>query len=901
MEMDHRSSNISPLNENNYPTWKIQVRMLLMKENLLDIVEGRELAPTGNGGESAPNRDALNKFNIRKNRALAIVVLHVDPKLLYLIGEPQDPVQVWSKLQETFQRKSWANKLRLRKKLYGMKLEPGDDLQQHLKTFVEIFDALAVVGDAMEEEDRVISVLASLPDTYSTLVTALEAAEKVPSWEVMTERLLHEETKARTAGEVSSVEEKSLITKGKGNVRNFRCFECNKIGHMRRNCNIFKERMKNSKYNKSKFSANTARNRYISDDEVVLSTSTVSALTSKVNLNSFIIDSGATQHMCYNRDMFFNYSELENKLNVHVGNGSVLTAIGSGDLQIKLKLPTERLISCTLRNVLYVPGLAYNLISVSQVTRDGKQIQFYNNSCKILNNGKMIAFGSKVDNLYMLDCIKEESCLASKTNDSSLLHRRFCHQNFKSLQNMITNQLVRGIDKSIILDSDFCADCCSGKIHKNSFPPNDHDNERYGPLDLIHTDVCGKIVPQSIGGGLYYVTFIDHFSRFCWIYVLNKKSQVFEKFKEFKSMVENLYQRQIKILRSDNGGEYTSTQFEIFLKENGIVHQTTVSKTPEQNGMAERKNRSLIEIVRCLLSDSQLSKSFWAEALNTANYVLNRSPSSGLHGKMTPYEKLNGLKPKVDYFRVFGCECYMHVPSDERVKLDSKSQKCIFLGYSNVKKGYRLFNISTKKIVFSRDVVFNETKIPKNSKCHGDTISDEIQYNPDLNYSYENDITEQADDGDQFEDALDEIRPSRPVRDRRPPDRFGDWVCFASSDTEPKTVDEALGCSESSYWLAAMKNEINAMELNHVWDLVLPNSDENILKSKWIFKRKVSHDGTISYKARLVAQGFNQQPGIDYEETFSPVARFESIRALLAIAAKNGLKIKHMDVSSAFF
>lgn len=189
--------------------------MHLIKDNLFGIVSGMETAPP-----SSSDAAATQKFELRRNRALAIIVIALQPKLLYMIGHPKDPKVVWEKLQDTFQKKSWVNKLRLKRKLHNMKLKPGDDLHVHLKTFVDIFEELAVVGDPIQDEDRVINLLVSLSDDYSTLVTALEAMEKVPSWESVTERLLHEEEKIKgdrssTDKSMQESENRSLFVKQK--------------------------------------------------------------------------------------------------------------------------------------------------------------------------------------------------------------------------------------------------------------------------------------------------------------------------------------------------------------------------------------------------------------------------------------------------------------------------------------------------------------------------------------------------------------------------------------------------------------------------------------------------------------------------------------------------------------
>ena len=182
---------VVPLNSSNYPTWKVQCRMALMKDGLWGIVNGTETPP------DASQADNYAKFVIRRDRALAIIVLSVEPSLLYLLGDPEDPVTVWKKLSDQFQKKTWSNKLELRQKLYSLHLKEGESVQQHIKAMTEIFDGLSIIGDPVKEEDHVVHLLASLPESFNMLVTALEANTEVPKMDIVTERLLHEERKSR--------------------------------------------------------------------------------------------------------------------------------------------------------------------------------------------------------------------------------------------------------------------------------------------------------------------------------------------------------------------------------------------------------------------------------------------------------------------------------------------------------------------------------------------------------------------------------------------------------------------------------------------------------------------------------------------------------------------------------
>ena len=214
------------------------------------------------------------------------------------------------------------------------------------------------------------------------------------------------------------------------------------------------------------------------------------------------------------------------------------------------------------------------------------------------------------------------------------------------------------------------------------------------PLELVHSDVCGKMDQKSLGGAEYFLTLLDDKTHHAWVYPLRMKDEVFQRFREWQAEVENFSGRKVKTLRTDNGGEFTSNNFQAHLKACGIWHELTIPKTPEQNGVAERLNRTLVEATRTMLLDAKMPHRFWAEAISTAVYLRNRSPTSTVKGA-TPHQAWFGQKPRVDHLRVFGSTAYMHVPRDERGMLDPKSRKCTLVGYGNVQKGYRVYDQAT--------------------------------------------------------------------------------------------------------------------------------------------------------------------------------------------------------------
>jgi hypothetical protein len=239
------------------------------------------------------------------------------------------------------------------------------------------------------------------------------------------------------------------------------------------------------------------------------------------------------------------------------------------------------------------------------------------------------------------------------------------------------------------LDFDFCEHFIYGKHNRVRFPSG--STRAKGMLELIDSDVFGPVLIPSLGKFVYYVSFIDDFSRNTWISFLGKKYEVFDKFKEFKALVENQTEKKIKVLRIDNGGEFYGNAFKVFCKKCGIARQNTTPYTPQQNGVVERMNMTLMEKSRSILSGAELGHEFWAQAVGTTCYLVNRSPSSALDDK-TPHKVWNEKKPSLQHLRVFGCDSYVHVPKENMSKLDKKVEKCIFIGYKDGVKGYKLWN-----------------------------------------------------------------------------------------------------------------------------------------------------------------------------------------------------------------
>lgn len=259
-----------------------------------------------------------------------------------------------------------------------------------------------------------------------------------------------------------------------------------------------------------------------------------------------------------------------------------------------------------------------------------------------------------------------------------------------------------------------CPSCQTGKQHRSRIPKpvaERHPRTRATaeavrttkPLELVHTDLCGPLSTKSLSGSRYVLTITDDFSRFTWLFFLKSKDETLPKFKQFRTMIELQGGFRIKAIRSDRGGEYTSREFQIFCDELGIMRQFTQAHTPHQNGVAERKNRSLLEKARSMAFDSQSPSHLWTEAVSTANYLINRTATRA-NGGDTPYERFTGLKPSISHLKTFGCKTFVLDTDPSRKKWAPRSSECIFLGYDSNSRGFRNYHKTPRKIIISKDV-----------------------------------------------------------------------------------------------------------------------------------------------------------------------------------------------------
>ena len=777
-----------------------------------------------------------------------------------------------------------------------------------------------------------------------------------------------------------------------------------------------------------------------------------------------LVDSGCSWHMTQNDVFLTNITEGDCP-NIELGDNSIIDSKGIGIGTLAL----DNGKTGPVPNMLHVPKLGKSLLSMGQATTvglkfvaDGDFMTIYAKEGYLPPAGQVLASIPKVDNLYPMrlvpptpqssstkdpstGIVKSELAIFAdrgpSTVEECVWHQRLAHVNSKDLHRLTKNGRSLGINISNKMkrEDSFCGPCLRGKMAKGAFLPSENRTRR--PGEIVGSDLEGPFPVTGLGGWRYYVSYIDYYTRFFRVYLLKQKSDQLEALRLFEIEMFSKFAapvRRLETLQTDNAGEYLSNESKDYYREKNILHRTIVAGDSQQHGLTERLNRTILEAADAVRYGANMPANTWPMAVLFVAYILVRRPHSALSGQITPFQAWTGRVPNLSHLRVFGCDAYYRVPDSNRIKLQPRARRAVMIGYSGTQKAYRLWDVESKKMVVSRDVVFHETSFsfgfdrnrskqlvpPALQNTFESTIPTHNRFDflhHESDSEEESIICEDENEKDRDEATMTESTERRSSRRTRPPiERFEAGTCdieetnnsanqllpclaavvigdcivhdptsvkhsveklrkippkrtilfapnlkrlsarfsnidhssstFEENENEtstesdakhvsetvqnmfanamrqlppedtilprpclegvlardihiPATVEEAINGPYGGYWADALRAEFNQMHTFNVFSLQAKPDGRKAIASKWVFdvKPSLSGNGSIrKFKCRLVIKGFSQRAGIDYDETFAPVAHQESIRALLALAAENSFKLRLVDIVGAF-
>lgn len=603
-----------------------------------------------------------------------------------------------------------------------------------------------------------------------------------------------------------------------------------------------------------------------------------------LKLSGFLIDSGASIHVAHQKSLFSQLT-LATKGRIRVANGSFVPILGHGSVIISVKTGSDS-VSLTLKNVAYAPGLHVNLISVNELNKSGYTLLFENSKCLIKTGKQFIELGTFRNNNFLVSEDTTHNCYPCLHE----MHKRLAHRNYRDIKHL--QKFGLKLMKCCCIDQ--CDACIRGK---SSEAPYKAETVVCNPLDVITSDLCGMFRTKSLGGASYFLTLTDVYTDYTTVKFLKQKSDATRHIKDFISFVKNQLSRNIKTLRTDGGGEYLNNELKTFLESEGIRHEYTTPNSPQSNGNAERKNRTILDAMRTLLIASGLPNYLWAEAISNLIYTQNRIVRRGQTS--APIERFFGHKARATFME-FGSSVYVNTSKLNRGKLDERASVMKFMCVDDHSKGFRVWD--GHKIHISRNV-----KPKLNSKV----LEYESPLLPQrLNRDEQNLQTQESD-----RNVLDASRNSKssadisfpndvataPRRSKRLQEQQHNCASADdSSDIEPKTYKQAMSSPHSDMWLEAMQDEMNSLTNTGTYELTELPKDRKAIGCRWVYKLKTSEDGGMRYKARLVAKGYSQRYGEDFCECFSPVVRAPTIRLLLSMAGKLKFHVIQFDVKTAF-
>ncbi|SGZ30015.1 BQ5605_C052g12592 [Microbotryum silenes-dioicae] len=907
--------------ESNYASWHKKMTLLFMGHKVMDIVLGEQVKPLSlprppatdipDAAELDASADRQKKIATWTDRdiwAQSHIMATLSPEIEGMVTYCETSHEMWDLLEKKYRKRGHNALYSGLVRLLSTKYRDGDNMDEHITKLLTYSAELMKIGKPVPDEYLNVFILFSLPPSWSVVNTWYEQAaaidEKVtirPS--LVVEHIQSEAQRRATANmqlvpvKVSSSSNAGALSANALKMCNF----CKRKGHNADECytnpNGQGYRPPQGKQSRKRGKAKSVKPAQSSNQEAVAFSVMSAGQSTK---SRFIIDSGAWKNHTGDRTQLTDF--IEDPYEAETANGEWVVCPGHGTLSIE----TAGGRKLEAKKVYYMPGMPVGLLSVRQMTNSGISVHFEpDKSCTILRNGEFIASTIVSDDPYELDIKQPNLALATRETSSD----DYRHGAGGAVQGLVLS------DKLI---SD-CLHCVLAKSKRSPFTIKATVATEI--LERVCIDL-GFVPEPDHQGRTVYLAIVDQHSCGRWVFPLSSKSSegVIEAFNTFRTSVENMTGKKIRSVRSDNGGKFTSKMFETYFKTSGIIHERTAPYTPENNGQVERLNGSIMTTVKAMLHDANLPKTFWSYAMQAAVYLSNRTTVARLNG-VTPYEIIFGKKPCVSHIKPFGAVASVHIDGTLRTKLDDKAVEGIFVGFNNYDYVVWLKDqqkeIQTRHATFGRhehhlletsELVtdFKVPQIPKISEKDSTVtpvekeVPQQLVPVPDGYVQVQNDYQP----GKYGELDVSNIIPYKrrqalfagPALDSSSsnfqvicidnvlPQIDGKWgktylcVSVPQGHFTSTTYEEAISCPDAKFWIIAIREELGALKTHNVFEVCFLPDGVIALGSRWVFTIKLDAAGRIiRFKARLVAQGFAQRPGIDFHETFAPVARMSTI------------------------
>lgn len=941
VQMGNQGANIDvpKLTGKNYLNWKSIMSDLLLLRGYQDVVSS----------------GSTNK--LKNLQAKILIKSALDDVHLGEVRNYESAKDVWDHLSRMCIGANSNDVATLVRKFYNYTYQAGDSMSTHIEKLVTMKQQLTDVDQTPTDTVFIDRILQSLPAEYDKLRE---------NWEYMhtdmktVEQLISRALKIEEDNKQAEVkpEAQAFFVKHDNKGQNShieslkkrtRCAKCGHKGHWAKECKTKRENYIPMDQRKKHTSGQSTSNQKVdkhsdepANDLIFMVDHFMPTLPDKIEMSNqlyeftqshrdhglkdyWVADSGATAHICNNESWFNKLTKYSVPKHVTVGDSGEAQIIGVGRIEVTCNAGKEQ-IRAAIDNVLLVPSITTNLLSVGELANKNINTLFSQRDVKFIKNNKVVASGAKLaTNLYLMNirAIKYRQnialfCQAKRTLEE--WHRSLGHASKNRINKLIDDKSLNLIatNKDAAIN---CADCPPGKGRHASHPSLDKRAREVG--ERVFVDLAGP-VNVSYQGNKYFLLCKDEFSTFTYVYCLKDKASVnlalAKLIAEFEIDTGNCIRR----IHTDQGTEFLNNKVELLFAVEHIKPECSAIYTPQQNGQIEREIQSVTQMARTMLLASELPKSLWDEAIKTACYLRNRLPNKNV--EQTPFEIATKRKPKLSHLCEFGRQVHVVIDRSHLTKFDARTEQGYIVGFTMRSNTYRVYLPDCNRVIESCNVIFKPHKPTQqtDSGAREDATFDLNITSPQksvLDQYFDNLLNSTRIDDTRFHDAHDTIPGGDTTTRFAETLQSPEYSRFTEQDelltvthpkphktflvthnaAEPISYEQAISGYDKANWLKAINEEFKAHSDNGTWIIVDKPENKKLMSTRWVFKLKTHANGSIDrYKARLVARGYEQRAGQDYHETFAPVARYDSIRTLIALATQLELKIAQFDIVTAF-